>query len=211
MIFGANTTASHILPAILSLKLTLFSPEPFDHSSTTGTTTIDATNTALRSVASQTALPISTPQSSSNVSSSITLPSSISSITATHSNTSTSASQSTSTKPTLDIYTAVLPAIFGALILISCILLFRRYRRHHGNKTTSEPSALFKAWLHFSSPSPSPKNHTLGPDDSLSQRHLPDRGRPRYRDGSEARRSSLLRKARERFLARERAMGMSQV
>jgi hypothetical protein len=30
-------------------------------------------------------------------------------------------------------------------------------------------------------------------------------------DGSEARRSSLLRKARERFLARERAMGMSQV
>src|SRR5436305_2019767 len=156
-VFGVvNTTASCILPPILSLNLIPFSPELPKHSSTTGTTTVDGANTTLQPVASQAALPISTPQSSS-----------ISSSTSTGKSTS-------STKTTSNIYTAVLPAVFGAFILVSCILLLHRYRRrrrqHEGNKTTGGPSVLFKGWQCFS-PSPSPSHHALGPDDLLSQRH----------------------------------------
>ena len=234
-----RTSESPILPAVIPLTLTLFSPQPLVHPSTTSHTTLDATNaaspppslvpisTTVISITTGTTKPtsdepstsVSYSQSSplassiSNLPSSSILsapaPSSIPSSTTRPATTSTPAALSASNNSTRITYTAILPATFGAFILISCILFVRRYCRRR-NKI-SEPSIISKAWNRLSSTSPSSSHRTLGPGDSLSQRHLVERGRPRIREASEARRSSLLRRARERFIARESAVGRGQV
>ena len=200
---NTRTSVSLVLPARISFTITIYSPELISHSSTSAITDVDPTTTTTPSPnsststdASQTLSTISAPQSSS-------LPS------------QTTSATSTNKAGVPTTYTAVMPAIFGAFVLISCLFFFRRYRNRrnnrNNNKTDEPPSMICKAWSRLSTLTPSSSHPTLRPEDSLSQRHSFERGRSMNREASEARRTSLLQRARERFIQRESAMKAEEV
>ena len=231
-------SASPILPAHLSLTISIYSPQLLTQSSTSAVTDVNPTTTtspattvfptdmdpsqmsSVLSLLSQYP-PSFSPTNALTMTWSASIPGlnpiqpSTTAKTPSTNSTSTNTSSTSKTSSTGGIptaYTAVMPAIFGAVIFIACIAVLRHYRRGSRRTKTDDPSLISRAWAGLSTISPSSSHRTLGPEDSLSQRHhSPQRGRSRTREISEARRSSLLRKARERFIAKESTLVTKEV